>query len=180
MKKLCSSALVFLLLVSVFTQDNASGSQIFEKSLPRLGQDYVPGEIIVKFKPNVTEEAIAALNAVQGTSTIYTSSLAGFRRLSIPSNSTVAEMVDIYQANSNVEYAEANYIAYALLYPIEELYYLQWHLFNHTYGGIQIESAWNLSTGSGVIVAIVDTGIAYTSHREYDGTLERFYQQGRL
>ena len=37
MKKLCSSALVFLLLVSVFTQDNASGSQIFEKSLPRLG-----------------------------------------------------------------------------------------------------------------------------------------------
>ena len=177
MKKLCSSALILLLLVSVFTQDNASGSQIFEESLPRLGQDYVPGEIIVKFKPNVTEVEIAALNAVQGTSTIYTSSLAGFRRLSIPTGRTVAEMVDIYQANANVEYAEANYIAYALLYPIEELYYLQWHLFNHTYGGIQIESAWNLSTGSGVIVAIVDTGIAYTSHREHDGTTERFYQQ---
>ncbi|MBA7624772.1 hypothetical protein ES703_32184 [subsurface metagenome] len=73
MKKLCSSALVLLLLVSVFTLDNASGSQIFEKSLPRLGQDYVPGEIIVKFKPNVTEGTIAALNAVQGVSTIYTS-----------------------------------------------------------------------------------------------------------
>ncbi|MBA7624773.1 hypothetical protein ES703_32185 [subsurface metagenome] len=26
-------------------------------------------------------------------------------------------------------------------------------------------------------MAIVDTGIAYTSYREYDGTIERFYEQ---
>ena len=62
MKKLCSSALVLFLLGSVFTQERVAGNQIFEKGLPRVGQKYVPGEFIVKFKPSVTEQTIASLN----------------------------------------------------------------------------------------------------------------------
>jgi len=178
MKKLCSIALALLLLGSVLTQHSVAGSQIFEKALPLAGHKYVPGEIIVKFKPNVTEEAIAALNAVQGTYTIYASSPAGFKRLRIPSGRTVDEMVEIYQANASVEYAEANYIAYAMMYPDDELYYYQWHLYNPTYGGIQMEKAWNTSTGSGVVVAILDTGIAYNSRYEQNPTgPEIFYER---
>jgi len=143
-----------------------------------VGQKYVPGEIIVKFKPNVTEEEIAALNAVQGAYTIYTSSSAGFKRLKITSGSTVVEMVDIYRANASVEYAEANYIASAMMRPNDDLYYLQWHLYNQTHGGIQMQSAWSLSTGSEVVVAILDTGITARSRYEQDPTgPTRFYQQ---
>ena len=178
MKKLYSSAIALLLLGSIFTQERVAGDQIFEKVLPRVGQKYVPGEFIAKFKANVTEQTIAALNSTHGVSTIYTSPSAGFRRLRIPNGKTVAEMVEIYQANNNVEYAEANYIAYALKAPNDELYPHQWHLYNTSYGGIQAESAWDISTGSGAVVAILDTGIAYEDYCEKNPTgPERCYQQ---
>ena len=167
MKKIYSSALIMLFLVSVFTQESDVGGQIFEEALPLTGQmHYVQGEFLVKFKPNVSEQTIEALNSSHGVSTIYTSPYAGFRRLSTPEGEAVADMVEIYQANANVEYAEANYIAYALNAPNDELYSRQWHLYNSSYGGIKAESAWNISTGTGVIVAILDTGIAYENYSE--------------
>jgi serine protease len=166
MKKLYSGALVFFILGSVLIQGSISGSQIFEQGLPRVGQLYVPGEFLVKFKSNVSEQTINTLNSSQGVSTIYTSSYTGFRRLKTPSGKTVADMVEIYQVNPNVEYAEANYIAYALKAPNDELYSLQWHLYNASYGGINAESAWTISTGSGVVVAVLDTGIAYENYSE--------------
>ncbi len=178
MKKLCSSALVLFVLGSIFIQERVAGNQIFEKGLPRVGQKYVPGEFIVKFKSSVTQQTISALNSTHGVSTIYTSTSTGFRRLRIPSGQTVAEMVEIYQANGNVEYAEANYIAHALKAPNDELYPLQWHLYNTSYGGIQAESAWDISTGLGVVVAILDTGIAYEDYCEKGSTeTDRCYQQ---
>ncbi|MHC4103560.1 MAG: S8 family serine peptidase, partial [Planctomycetota bacterium] len=166
MKKIYLSSLIVLLLISVFTQDWNARGQIFKEALPRVGQKYVPGEFLVKFKPNISEQTIDALHSTHGVSTIYTSPYAGFRRLNTPSANTVADMVEIYQANSNVEYAEANYIAYALNIPNDELYSQQWHLYNTSYGGINAESAWTISTGVGVIVAILDTGIAYEDYSE--------------
>jgi len=166
MKKIYSSALVMLLLVSVFIQESVARGQIFEDDQPRVGQKYVPGEFLVKFKPNVSEQTIDALNSTHGVSTIYTSPFAGFRKLRIENGKKVAEMVEIYQANANVEYAEANYIAYALKAPNDELYSHQWHLYNSSYGGINAESAWTISTGSGAVVAILDTGIAYENYSE--------------
>jgi serine protease len=173
-----SSALIMLLLVSVFTQESVAKGQIFEDDQPRVGQKFVPGEFLVKFKPNVSEKTIDTINSTHGVSTIYTSPYAGFRRLSTPEGEAVADMVEIYQANSNVEYAEANYIAYALNAPDDELYSRQWHLSNTSYGGINAESAWNISTGSGAAVAILDTGIAYENYSEKNPAgSNRSYQQ---
>jgi serine protease len=167
MKKIYSSTLIALLLVSAFTQENIVRGQIFEEALPRVGQMYyVQGEFLVKFKPDVSEQTIDILNLIQGVSTIDTSPQTGFRRLKIENGKTVAEMIEIYQANDNVEYAEANYIVYALKAPNDELYPHQWNLFNSSYGGIKAESAWNISTGNGVIVAVLDTGIAYENYSE--------------
>jgi serine protease len=167
MKKIYSSTLVMLLLVSVFTHDGIVSGQIFEEVLPRVGQMYyVQGEFLVKFKANTSEQTIDNLNSSHGVSTIYTSPHAGFRRMKVPYGETVADMLEIYQANASVEYAEANYIAYALKAPNDELYSHQWHLYNSSYGGIKAESAWNISTGIGVIVAVLDTGIAYENYSE--------------
>jgi hypothetical protein len=95
MKKLYSGALVFFVLGSVLIQGNISGNQIFEESLPRVGQMYVPGEFLVKFKPNVSEQTINTLNSTHGVSNIYTSPYTGFRRLRTPEGETVADMVEI-------------------------------------------------------------------------------------
>jgi len=166
MKKKYPSVLVILLLVSIFTQESIVRGQIFEDGQPRVGQKFLPGEFIVKFKPSVSEQTIETLNSEHGVTTIYVSPYAGFRRLSTPEGTTVADMIDIYQANSNVEYAEANYIAYAMKAPNDEFYPRQWNLYNPDNGGINVESAWTISTGSGVVVAILDTGIAYEDHSE--------------
>ena len=167
MKKIYSGVLIVLLLVSVFSQERIVRGQIFEEALPRVGQMYfIQGEFLVKFNSNVSEQIIDNLNSIHGVSTIYSSPYAGFKRMSIPADKTVAEMVEIYLANVNVEYAEANYIAYALKAPNDEHYSRQWHLHDNSYGGIKAELAWNISTGSGAVVAILDTGIAYEDYSE--------------
>jgi len=77
-------------------------------------------------------------------------------------------MVAVYSLNSNVEYAEPNFIASALLIPNDPFYSFQWHLDNSDYGGIQMESAWDTQTGdANVIVAVVDTGVAYENYHGF-------------
>jgi serine protease len=50
--------------------------------------------------------------------------------------------------------------------PNDPLYAQQWHYGNGP-GGINLEPAWDLSQGDGVVVAVLDTGI--TAHSELDG-----------
>ena len=73
-------------------------------------EEYVPNQIIVKFKPGTSIEAQEELNQSLGTTVIYTSPSAGFKVLQIPEGKTVEEMVAIYSEQTIVEYAEPNYI----------------------------------------------------------------------
>jgi serine protease len=132
-------------------------------------QGWVPDEILVKFKPGISGSAIAGINAGHGAAVISTSRFAGFKRLRIPKGKTVADMVEIYKNNPNVEYAEPNFIASAFTIPNDPLYGYQWHLDNAVHGGINMEAAWDISQGSSVIVAVVDTGVAYEDY-EVPGT----------
>lgn len=75
-------------------------------------------------------------------------------------------MVEIYKRNPNVEYAEPNFIAYAFWAPNDSLYPYQWHFDNAEYGGINMESAWDIETGHpSVIVAVIDSGVAYEDYQ---------------
>ena len=140
--------------------------------------DFVPGEIIVKFKANAKASDIAAINQQENTSETYRSQFADFRVLKIPTTKTVAEMVDIYTKNPLVEYAEPNLIMQMVLVPNDPIYQYQWHFdddntnnpggaTSNPYGGangggIRMEEAWDRTTGSSsVVVAVVDTGVAY-------------------
>ena len=76
--------------------------------------EYIPGQIIVKFKPGTPSEAEDSLNERLGTNVIYTSPSGGFKILRIPDGNTVAEMVAIYLGQDIVEYAEPNYTAQKL------------------------------------------------------------------
>jgi len=129
--------------------------------------EYAPCEIIVKFKPGVSNEKIAGINSRYGTSVAYTSPHAGFKKLHVPKGKTVPEMVEIYSKNPNIEYAEPNYVAHALMVPNDPLYGYQWHLDNTDYGGINMEDAWDIATGTGVVVAVIDTGVAYENYTEF-------------
>ena len=132
------------------------------------GPGMMTDEILVKFKPGVNGGEVANINSRHGATEIATSRYAGFKRLKIPPHKTVAEMVAIYSSNPNVAYAEPNFIAQAFLTP-NDFYYApyQWHLDNPVYGGIHMEAAWDVTTGDqSVIVAVVDTGVAYEDYQE--------------
>ena len=81
---------------------------------PKPEEEYIPNQIIVKFKPGTPDEAVEQLNQSLGTTVIYTSPSAGFKVLQIPEGKTVAEMVALYLEQSIVEYAEPNYVDYIL------------------------------------------------------------------
>ncbi|TRZ91632.1 MAG: peptidase S8, partial [Methanosarcinales archaeon] len=137
--------LIILLLVvpivavtaeTVNGKDNING-QIFEnKELNVPTEDFVQDEIIVKFKGD--REPFKVIKVPEGK---------------------VGEKIKEFKKRVDVIYAEPNYIAYALMVPNDTYYKYQWHLDNTAYGGIQMEKAWDISTGKGTVVAVVDTGI---------------------
>ena len=126
--------------------------------------EYVSGEIIVKFKDVATENQIESMSSRYETSVLYTSPYAGFKRIKIPPDKTVTEMVELYGENPLVEYAEPNHIAYAHWTPNDPLYSFQWH-----FPQINMPSAWDVEQGGdpGVVVAVVDTGVAYEDYGVY-------------
>lgn len=130
--------------------------------------EWVPGEIIVKFKDGVSEGAVQEINRQQGASVSSTSTHGKFKRISIPADRTVEDMVKTYRQNPNVEYAQANYICCAHQFPADppkDHYYPdQWN-----FQLINMEPAWYIQPGgsAGIVVAVLDTGVAYETRSPY-------------
>ena len=129
---LFSIALVGLVLAEMAGANSPLKVNNFDKARGEFVQD----ELIVKFKGDTRS----------------------FRVIKVPEGK-VGEKIKEYLKRADVEYAEPNYIAYTQLVPNDPYYKYQWHLDNPEYGGIQMEEAWDVSTGLSVTVAVVDTGI---------------------
>lgn len=68
---------------------------------------------------------------------------------------TAANIVQQLAQEAGVVYAEQDAYAYAVMYPNDPYYSpYQWHMTR-----IGMENAWDESTGSGAVVAIIDTGV---------------------
>ncbi|HID31357.1 MAG TPA: hypothetical protein EYP19_15340 [Desulfobacterales bacterium] len=73
-----------------------------------LRPEYVPGELLVKFReetPRATMEALHSAVQVQETRRIGPF---GVERIKFPSDISVEEAVSLYETDPNVEYAEPN------------------------------------------------------------------------
>ena len=64
---------------------------------------------------------------------------------------------DIAARDPNVEYAEPDRILQAQFTPNDTQFGQQWHYFEPA-GGLNLPPAWDKSTGTGVVVAVIDTG----------------------
>jgi serine protease len=79
---------------------------------------------------------------------------------------------ELKAADPDIAYAEPDRKMYPLLTPNDTSYNSQWDLFENT-GGIRAPAAWDLATGSGVTVAVIDTGIR--PHADLSGQLVAGY-----
>ena len=119
-------------------------------------------EIIVKFISDIPEDDESAVIQLYGCSTAGKCSFTGLRLVRIPESMTADEMVEVFGKEQIVDYAEVNYYARITLIPDDRYYQYQWNLNNEISGGIHSEAAWDIQTGDpNVIVAVLDTGIAY-------------------
>jgi serine protease len=144
MKKIKIELIALIVAVGLGLSGMAMAKLFLKEGKGASQREYVPDEIIVKFKKDSKP----------------------FRVIKIPKGK-VEEKIKEYLKRTDVIYAEPNYYVYALMVPNDEYYSYQWHLNNPEYDGIHMEKAWDISTGdSSVIVAIVDTGIAYEDYRE--------------
>ena len=71
-------------------------------------------------------------------------------------------------ADPNVDYVEVDQRMYAVLTPNDTRLSEQWG-FGTTAAGINVRPAWDKSTGSGVVVAVIDTGI--TNHADLNANI---------
>jgi len=124
-----------------------------ERVKAMLQGDYVTDEILVQFKNSQR-----------------------FQRIKVPS-SEMAQRLAQYLEQENVIYAEPNYKTQALMVPNDTYYDFQWHLDNSDYHGLNLEKAWDISQGQGVVVAVIDTGIAYENYCTGSGWYQTCFKQ---
>ena len=125
------------------------------------GARYVPGSLIVKFRSGASPAARAALLAgVDGRATTRLAN-APFDLVTLDGGTDPEAVAQRLSAQPDVEYAQARYLVRPMAFrPNDPLYSLQWN-----YPMLDMERAWEINPGasSSVIVAILDTGLAYTN-----------------
>jgi serine protease len=112
-------------------------------------------EIIIKFKPGIAEQVKTGLVKKHGALDLLAFYRDRFRVMRLPASSNMQGVVAALAKHPSIAYAEPNRILHAFFVPNDEAYPSQWHL-----QLINMEEAWDTSTGSGVTVAVVDTGVS--------------------
>ena len=75
---------------------------------------------------------------------------------------------ELMARDASVEYAEPDRILRKMATPTDPMYTQQWHYFEAT-GGLRLPAAWDTTTGTGVRVAVIDTGIR--AHADLSGQI---------
>lgn len=146
-----------------------NGGQPFRIQGPR----YVPGQVLVKFKPNLREQLIEATMTAYAAKKIRRIPRLDVYQLQIPKYVTVEEMVYALNQNPDVEYAEPNFVTRIAVTPNDTLFKYQYALHNtgqeigvsgaprgKASADIKATAAWEETKGKGEdIIAIIDSGV---------------------
>jgi serine protease len=127
------------------------------------GTRYVAGRVIVKFRSGVTSASrVRTMSAASQTASMSERpSYANFDIVRIDPGEDAEAVAAALRQQPDVEYAQPAYRIHTNFVPNDQFYKdLQWNL-----PLIDLERAWDIqpAAGSNITVAVLDTGVAYTS-----------------
>jgi serine protease len=125
-----------------------------------LSARYLRGSIVVKFRTGTSATRKAELLSLVAGRSTPALPYAAFDVVALDPEADPEAVASRLSAQPDVAYAQARYRARPLFRPNDTLYPLQWHL-----PAVELERAWDINRGSSssVIVAVVDSGMAYTN-----------------
>jgi len=154
-------AVIFAVLVVLFIVFSAQLKQSQEP-------EFVEGEVLVKFKPTISTQAVEALVADIGAQTVHVFSEIGVYKMKLAEQMSVKDGVKTFKDSPNVAYAEPNYIYHTFKEPSDPDFKKLWGMHNtgQTNGAndadIDASEAWDVETGSdSVLIGVIDTGVDY-------------------
>ncbi|MCD4782769.1 MAG: S8 family peptidase [Candidatus Eremiobacteraeota bacterium] len=168
---LLSICLFFLCLSPDINSDSFARA---DENIPKItgvdiyqgGQSfYAPEEIIVDFKDNTTMSHIEKLERDFSIDLKFNSIFSRDERImtALVGEYRMSGILKKLKRDNSVEYAEPNYYYHILTSkPNDPLYKYQWHLEK-----INVRKAWDRTRGEGVIVAVIDTGVAYEDYGKF-------------
>jgi len=157
-KKIITIA-IFIFTIPSFTQANA------QAQLENTGTKWITGQIIVKGKAGLSEEKLEQIfNRSGGHSKAWLHQI-NAHIVTVPPQAEDA-IIKALSNNPNIEYAERDrLVELSAITPSDPGFSSQWHL-----AKIQAPNAWSTTTGNGITIAVLDTGIE-NSHPDLSNNL---------
>jgi thermitase len=115
--------------------------------------DFSPERILVKFKPGTSLPEAAEIHRQLGGQVRESIPGIGVQVVTVPKGQA-KEKVKAYSSNPRVAYAEPDFVVEAVGSPDDPWFVKQWGMVK-----VQAPEAWEVTTGSSIDIAILDTGI---------------------
>jgi subtilisin family serine protease len=125
-------------------------------------RQFVPGELIVRFRAGVPPAARTTVVRSEGATVSALLPSPGAVVVRLPADVSVTAAADEWERHLEVLYAEPNWIYHTSTTPNDGLFTELWGLSQANDADIDAPDAWDHETGDpSVIVAVVDSGVAY-------------------
>ncbi|MBI3073283.1 MAG: peptidase S8 [Deltaproteobacteria bacterium] len=156
MKAFVAATLVLFGASSAFAQASFKYKALLNKKSYSTARGFVPGEVIVDLKNDVPETEVVAFAARFGVKLEPASPFALPERIyRVAGIADPAAFAAKFAADPAVESSEPNHYVFATMTPNDPLYKHQWNM-----QMVRMPEAWDVATGAGVVVAVIDTGVA--------------------
>lgn len=130
-----------------------------DRRLDRKGRlRYKPGELLIRFKPDIPETRIIELHRLLGSTVLSRMDRSRLQKIKLKDGLSETEAIDQYTASNIVEIAEKHALRYTNeLIPDDPYFSEQWGL-----PVIRAPEAWSVErNAAGVVIAVIDTGVDY-------------------
>ncbi len=124
-----------------------------------------PTQMVIDLKDDTTDADERAIEAELGGIDIRLNSIWSAKsRVFIADTGGIGmdNLIERIKHDPRVEYAEPNYEYEALMVPDDPKWEAQW-----SFRMIDAPNAWEIATGKGVTVAVIDTGVAFENYKRF-------------